>query len=253
MNNSSDFISSLIHTTTHHCDNPQFWLLVDPDRIAIDTLPEIASKAEAAAVDAILVGSSILVQTSLRDTVSALKSECELPVIIFPGGNGQLASNADALLFLTFLSSRNPRWLVDEQVLAASTVKRMKLPTIPTGYLLIESGTMTSVGFFSGSPPLPRDKSEITVAHALAAQFMGMHAVFLEAGSGAQNPVPMKTIEAVAKELDIAIIVGGGIRSIADAEERARIADVIVVGNFFESPGKVGMLQNFTDAVHGAR
>lgn len=253
MNESGAFISDLSMPFRWHRSSAQFWLLVDPDRTSLSNLGAIGEEAQKAGADALLVGSSLLVQSPLADAISALKSSCDLPAIIFPGGHGQLAKNADALLFLTFLSSRNPRWLVDEQVLAAPTVRQMKIPVIPTGYLLIESGSLTSVGYFSGTPPLPRAKPDIAMAHALAAQFMGMHAVFLEAGSGADLPVPTEMVQFVAENIDIPILVGGGIRSPEDAARRAKFADVVVVGNLFEKSDKLPMLKDFADAVHDAR
>lgn len=246
------FIADILQPFSAHSKKSQLWLLIDPDRVSDDELRELAESAQRYNVDAILVGSSILVQKSLHSAISVLKSNCALPIIIFPGGREQIAQNADAILFLTFLSSRNPRWLIDEQVLAASSIAKMKTPVIPTGYLLIESGSSTSVGFFSSTPPLPRNKPDIAVAHALAAQYMGMHTVFLEAGSGAKFPVPIEIVEEVANASDIPVIVGGGIRSPKEAAERAKFADAIVIGNFFEKIENLSMLRDFIDAVHSA-
>ncbi len=257
MKGCSDLISKLCQTFSirDEIKEPQFWLLVDPDRSSVDSLPAIGEHAQEAGVDAILIGSSIILNAAVQmeQSISRLKSSCDLPVVIFPGGRSQLSKNADAMLFLSFLSSRNPRWLIDEQVLAAPVVKRMAVPTIPTGYLLVESGALTSVGYFSVTPPLPRKKPDIAVAHALAAQLLGMHAVFLEAGSGAEMPVPVEMVRAVSENVNIAVIVGGGIRSPEEAAERARFADVIVVGNFFEELEKMKLLRRFADAVHTAR
>ncbi len=250
MNIDNKFISALSQPFIAHSENSQLWLLVDPDRVSDDELRKLAESAQKYNVDALLVGSSILVQKSLKSAISILKSNCALPVLIFPGGREQIAQNADAILFLTFLSSRNPRWLIDEQVLASTAISTMKIPVIPTGYLLIESGSLTSVGFFSTSPPLPSSKPDIAVAHALAAQNMGMHTVFLEAGSGAKYPVPVEIIEQVSNAIDIPVIVGGGIRSPKEAEERAKFADAIVIGNFFENIEKLPMLKDFADAIH---
>ncbi len=231
--------------------SPQFWLLIDPDRV--ESAGEIAEIAEQSGVDIILVGSSLLVERPVEEVIDQVRNASKLPVIIFPGGGGQVSSKADAILFLVFLSSRNPRWLVEEQVLAAHKVKRAKLAVIPTAYLLIESGTRTSVEFFSNSLPIPRNKPDIAVAHALAGQFMGMNAVFLEAGSGAAEPVPPEMVKSVADSTDLFLIVGGGIRTPEQAEERARWADAVVVGNFFEGEGNLARLREFVEAVHSAR
>ncbi len=250
-----DFIRELSQGFRLKRSTPQFWLLVDPDKIGEgESLELTVTSAERLGVDAILVGSSIIVRSELEEVVHRLKECCSLPVVIFPGDRNQLSAAADAVLFLTMLSSRNPRWLVDEQVLAAPKVKALGLATIPVGYLLIDSGGGTAVEFFSVTPPLPRTKPDIAVAHALAAQYMGMHAVFLEAGSGADEPVPDEIVRAVAESVDIAVIVGGGIKTPQQAARKAKFADVVVVGNFFETnPQKLSLLSQFAEAVHGAR
>ncbi|MCD6594112.1 geranylgeranylglyceryl/heptaprenylglyceryl phosphate synthase [bacterium] len=229
----------------------QFWLLLDPDRI--ENIENVVENAEKFGVDAILVGSSILIKNPVEKIVSAIKSISNIPVIIFPGGCNQLSADADAILLLSFLSSRNPRWLIEEHILAANRIADMDIPVIPTGYLHIESGAMTSVGFFAGSPPLPRNKPDITVAYSLAAKYLGMHAVFLEAGSGAQYPVPVDMIAEVASATKLFIIVGGGIRTSEKAAERAKFADAVVIGNFFENTNKLDEMKNFADAIHNAR
>jgi len=227
---------------------PQFWLLLDPDNT--QNTAELAHHAEENLVDAILVGSSILVESPIEETIEAVKSSSNLPVLIFPGGREQLSASADALLFLNFLSSRNTRWLVEEQVIASPMIKKLDIPVIPTGYLLVESGSLTSVGFFAGTPPIPRNKPDIAVAHALAAQYMGMRAVFLEAGSGAQNPVPNQMLEAVREKLDIFLIAGGGLRTPEQAAQSAKFADAVVIGNHFEVKDNWDEIAAFADAIH---
>ncbi|RKZ27491.1 geranylgeranylglyceryl/heptaprenylglyceryl phosphate synthase [bacterium] len=246
-----DFIEKLSVKFEWHRKKSMFWLLIDPDRI--ENLNRVVENAEKSGVDAILVGSSILVKNPVEQIVSKIKNISNIPVIIFPGGCNQLSSDADAILLLSFLSSRNPRWLIEEHILAAHIIKRMNVPVIPTGYLHIESGAMTSVGFFAGSPPLPRNKPDITVAYSLAAQFLGMHSIFLEAGSGAQFPVPVDIVAEVAKATRLFVMVGGGIRNIEQAAERAKFADAVVIGNFFENKNRLDDMKIFADAIHNAR
>ncbi len=252
-NNDNKLISRLVSTFGYKRFAPQFWLLVDPDKIKESSLHLLSETAQSLGVDAILVGSSILLRSPVEDVIRIFKANSEIPIILFPGGKTQLCSLSDAMLFLTFLSSRNPRWLIEEQVLAASDVKSLGIPTIPTGYLLFESGITTSVGFFSTTPPLPRDKPELAVAHGLAAQFMGMRALYLDAGSGAKKAVPLKIIKSVRENVDLTLIVGGGIRSPELSANYAKYADVVVVGNYFEEEGKLDKLSEFAERVHSAR
>jgi len=252
-----NYKNALIEKLTTRFDylplEPQFWLLVDPDKKSEGELADMALMAEKAGVDAFLVGSSILIRENIDFAVKVLKDNSTLPVIIFPGNSEQVSHYADALLFLTLLSSRNVRWLVEEQVFAAPKVKKAGIPVIPTGYILVDSGNLTSVGFFSSTPPIPSDKPDIAVAHALAAQYMGMHAVFLEAGSGAKNAVPIDILKEVRDSISIPIIVGGGVKEPSQAYERAKFADVVVVGTAFEEKGGEELLGAFARAIHNAR
>jgi phosphoglycerol geranylgeranyltransferase len=249
----NNLLNNLLEKRSAEKHSPQLWILVDPDKSDRTKLQTVAIAAQSAGVDCFLVGSSLLVNSNIDETVAVLKANCEIPVLLFPGARTQLAKNADGILFLTLLSSRNPRWLIDEQVLAAPQVYRSCIPTIPVGYLLIESGEQTSVGFFSSTPPIPRAKADIAIAHSLAAQYMGMRAVYLEAGSGAKSPVPVEMLRAVAAKIDVPLIVGGGIRTLEDAVERAKYADAIVIGNHFENSDNITEIGNFAKAVHSCK
>jgi phosphoglycerol geranylgeranyltransferase len=183
--------------------------------------------------------------------VEAIKSCTDRPVILFPGSSYQLSPVADAVLFLTLVSSRNPEYLISEQVKAAPQIKKAGLEAIPTGYILIESGRSTSVGFISNSQPIPMDKLDIAKAHALAAQYMGMRLIYLEAGSGAMYSVPEDLIREVDNYTDIPIIVGGGISTPKDARNKVIAgANHIVIGNHFEQGNDTEALQDFADAIH---
>lgn len=226
-----------------------YLVLIDPDKLDRSQLIRLAERCGEEGVDALLVGTSFLMNELLDEVVKAIKSACDLPVILFPGSSHHLSRYADAILFLSLISGRNPEFLIGEHVKAAPFIKRFGIEAIPTGYMLIESGSYTSVEFMSGTRPLPRDKYDIACAHAIAAELLGMKCVYLEAGSGAKLPVPNGMISAVRSQVGIPIIVGGGIRSPDVAREKVEAgADFIVTGNVLEEDPK--LLSEFVSAVH---
>ena len=179
--------------------------LIDPDRTTPDQAVKTAEACAKAGVDAFLVGTSVLVTDGLDDIIKAIKSATDLPVILFPGGAGHLSREADALLFLSLVSGRNPTYLIEEHVKASPFIKIFGLEPISTGYMLIESGSSTSVLYMSNTKPIPRDKPEIAQAHALAAQYIGMKLIYLEAGSGADRAVPVEMVKSVADYVETPI------------------------------------------------
>ena len=185
---------------------------------------------------------------ALRD----VKAQVKTPVILFPANAYQVCPHADAILFLSLLSGRNPQYLVGEQVNGAPLVKAFGLEPIPTGYLLIESGKPTSVAYMSGTQPIPADKPDIAKAHALAAEYFGMKFVYLEAGSGATSAVPDTLIRAVRDYVSVPLIVGGGIQSPEVARQKvAAGASAVVVGQALEESAAPKVLREFADAIHG--
>ncbi|MDE0186172.1 MAG: geranylgeranylglyceryl/heptaprenylglyceryl phosphate synthase [Candidatus Poribacteria bacterium] len=226
-------------------------VLLDPDRHSIADCMHVAHQAEEAGVDALLLGSSLLTN-DLNPFAKALKDETSLPVIVFPGDSMHLSQHADAILYLSLISGRNANFLIGEQVKAAPLIHRCGIEAISTGYMLIDGGTATSVEVMSGTAPLPRDKLDIAWAHALAAEYLGMKFIYLEAGSGAKIPVPEELIGAVRKHVTIPIIVGGGITTpeLAVAKVNAG-ADFIVTGNVIEQQNSFSLMNRFADAVHG--
>ena len=226
-------------------------MLLDPDRHSIADCMHVAHQAEEAGVDALLLGSSLLTN-DLNPFAKALKDETSLPVIVFPGDSMHLSQHADAILYLSLISGRNANFLIGEQVKAAPLIHRCGIEAISTGYMLIDGGTATSVEVMSGTAPLPRDKLDIAWAHALAAEYLGMKFIYLEAGSGAKIPVPEELIGAVRKHVTIPIIVGGGITTpeLAVAKVNAG-ADFIVTGNVIEQQNSFSLMNRFADAVHG--
>jgi len=227
-----------------------YWVLLDPDDFAPKQAAGIAKQAQAAGVDALLIGGSLINTSHFDAFVQAIKNAVTIPVILFPGDSTQLSRHADAVLFLSLISGRNPVNLIGEHVKAAPLIKESGIETISTGYMLVESGAVTSVEFMSNTRPLPRNKPMIAAAHALAAQYMGMSMVYLEAGSGAPNPVPDAMIQKVRSCIDIPLIVGGGIRDAATATAKVSSgADIIVTGNLLRGKDGVSLMKDIAAAV----
>ena len=165
-------------------------VLLDPDKKNHGIIETMVDQANDSDVDILLVGGSLMMDGKSHDRVKDIKEQSKIPVVFFPGSANQLNSYYDAVLFLSVLSGRNPHYLIGEQVISAPIIKDLGLETIPTGYLLLDGGAHSTVEFMSGSNPIPMDRPDITVAHALAAEYMGMKFVYLEAGSGAERSVP---------------------------------------------------------------
>lgn len=228
-----------------------FLLLLDPDRVPCERLTAVAEAAGIYGVDAILAGGSMMTCEDFDVRMERIRRAASVPVILFPGNAHQITPNADAVLFLSLISGRNPNYLIEEQVRGAPMVKSYGLEAIPTGYMLIESGAVTSVQYVSGTVPIPRGKTDIAMAHALAAQYMGMKLVYLEAGSGADYPVPEEMVGAVAEYCRLPVIVGGGIRHPQEARARVKAgAAFIVVGTRLEYEKNFQHIADMADAIH---
>ncbi|HNZ85848.1 MAG TPA: geranylgeranylglyceryl/heptaprenylglyceryl phosphate synthase [Paludibacteraceae bacterium] len=211
----------------------QLALLVDPDKYSQESLALFVELAKETLPDCIMVGGS-LVAGSVEQVVQYIKSHTNIPVVLFPG-NSQLCNEADALLLLSLLSGRNADFLIGQHVVAAKAIRDSGIESISTGYILIDGGCSTSVEYMSNTKPIPRDKVEIIVATAIAGELIGNRLVYLEAGSGAINPVSKEAIQAVRQAISLPIIVGGGIRTVEQAKDAYLAgADMIVVGNALE-------------------
>lgn len=245
-----DIIEGVYQSRTKH-----FWMLLDPERESLSELTEAAEIAVENGVDGILVGSSSYEQDGFSAAVHAVKKGIGnyKPVLIFPGGHKQVSTHADAILFLSLLSGRNSQYLIGEQLLAVPHVHRIKLETIPTGYLLIESGSETSVQQITQTAPLPRDRADLIATYALTGQYMGKRVIYLEAGSGAMLPVPAHAIEQTRMTIEVPLIVGGGIRT-SDQANAAAIAgaDFVVIGTALEHARDHVRVAELADAVHSA-
>jgi phosphoglycerol geranylgeranyltransferase len=235
----------------HQNNSSLLAVLLDPDRengIEKRVAAIVKSKA-----DIILVGSSLLLNDSFDSYCQTIKTLAPgIPLLIFPGTTMQLSRHADALMFLSLLSGRNADLIIGQQVHAAPLIHKMQLPVISTAYMLIESGKLTSAQFMSNTMPLPRNKPDIAIAHALAAKYMGFQMIYLEGGSGAENAVPVDIVSGVARATHLPLFTGGGIRT---PETAANIASggatVIVIGTAFEHNNGSGFLQEMVAAVHG--
>ncbi len=228
-----------------------YLILLDPDKLNSDKFEMFIKKCNDAGVDGFLIGGSLMLNGDFDGFIKKIKQSTKLPAIIFPGAINQVTPFADAILFLSVVSGRNPEHLIGKHVLAAPLVKRADLEPISTAYILIESGTATTAQYMSGSSPVPRNKPEIAAATALASEYIGMKLIYLEAGSGAQQTVPNEMVKAVSSICSVPVIVGGGIKSSKIAREKVdNGAKIIVTGNFFENEGNWGMIKEFADAVH---
>jgi phosphoglycerol geranylgeranyltransferase len=206
-------------------------LLLDPDKAKGDSLHNILQKAEESKTDFILTGGS-LTFNSIENLIDAVRKQCSIPVILFPGNLLQLTHKADAILLLSLISGRNPDLLIGNHVIAAPYLKDIKEKLISVGYILISCGAKTSVEYMSQTEAIPCNKPELTVATALAGEMLGLKMIYLEAGSGAINPVPPPTIKAVRENISIPIAVGGGIKNKKEIREIFNAgANIIILGN----------------------
>lgn len=228
-----------------------YFVLLDPDKSNRDQLPSFTREATEAGVDGFLVGGSLMSTNEFESHLTTIKENTSVPVIIFPGGIMQVSSVADAILFLVLISGRNPEHLIGSQVIAAPIIRRSGLEPISTGYMLIEAGNTTSAEFMSNTKPIPRDKADIAVAHALAAEIIGMRCVYLDAGSGANASVPEEMIRAIASKCSLPLIVGGGIRTPEEARRKVEAgASFVVTGTVTEHNNHRSFIKEFAEAVH---
>ncbi len=223
--------------------------LLDPDKQSADDAGRLAASAATSGSDAIMIGGSTgVTQDQVDATVLAIKSAVSIPTILFPASAANLSRHADALYFMSLLNSRDPRLIVGEQRRAAPLVKKWGLETIPMAYLVVEPGMRA--GEVGRAEPIPRSQPQAAVEYALAAQMLGMRLVYLEAGSGAPEPVPGPMIRAVRQVLDIPLIVGGGIRTPEAAASVARAgADIVVTGTVVEREQDGEALRRIIEAV----
>lgn len=207
-------------------------VLFDPDDTDERSLIQSLNVCLENKVDYLFVGGSLVTSNNLHEVVSMIKSYTDIPCVLFPGNAIQIDTAADGILFLSLISGRNPELLIGQHVVAAPVVKRSNLEVIPTGYMLVNSGKPTSASYISNSQPLPNDKPSLAASTALAGEMLGLKTIYMDAGSGADEPISPKIIKAVKHNVSIPVIVGGGLNSAAKAKRALDAgADVIVIGN----------------------
>lgn len=211
-------------------------ILVDPDKIVWGNLDNLISKINQSPATHIFIGGSQVENNILDALIIEIKKSSTLPIVLFPGNPSQISDKADAILFLSLISGRNPDFLIEHQVKAAPVLKKTQLEIISTGYILIESGTETAVERVSKTKPLDRNNLDVALATAQAGEMLGNKLLYLEAGSGAKQAVPLEIIRLISKNIEIPLIVGGGIidlQGIQNAYDSG--ADLVVIGTAFEN------------------
>lgn len=211
-------------------------ILLDPDKLTVENLSNLIQKINQSPATHIFVGGSSFHGAHLDALVLELKLKTQLPTVLFPGNPSQISDKADGILFLTLLSGRNPDYLIEHQVNAVPMLNKTNLEVISTGYILIESGSETAVERVSQTKPLDRNNSEYVLQTAQAGVFIGNKLIYLEAGSGAKLSVPTEMIRLVSQNINVPLIVGGGIRTKAAIEGAYQAgADMVVIGTAFEN------------------
>ncbi len=226
----------------------QFAILVDPDKINNDQIERLCNAATESGVDYIFVGGSLITNNSLSNCVRRIRYACQLPVVLFPGNGTQVDEQADAILFLSLISGRNADLLIGKHVDSAPLIREKQLEAISTGYMLIESGNITTALYMSNTSPIPADKPDIAACTAMAGEMLGLKMIFMDGGSGAKNPISEDMIRIVRKSIQVPLIVGGGIRTPEKAAANCKAgADMIVIGNSLEKDP--GLLKDMADAI----
>ena len=228
-----------------------FAVLLDPDSHTPASFLDSAARAVEGGADLFLVGGSFMGTPLYAQMVRELGEKFPIPVVLFPGGGSHVVPGAQAILFTSLVSGRNPQYLIEEQIKGSVVVAASKMEPIPTAYILVDGGRTTSVEFISNTRPIPADKPKLTLVHALAASMMGMRWTYLEAGSGAPNPVGIEHVKAVAGHVPTNLIVGGGLVRPEMARERVEAgASMIVTGNIWEKVRDLALVKEFASAVH---
>ena len=213
----------------------KFAVLIDPDNSSFSLIDEIIRLSVHSSVDYFFIGGSLIINDLLPAVVNKIREACNIPAILFPGNNLQLNEQANGILLLSMISGRNPDLLIGRHVISAPYLKASKLEILPTGYMLVDGGRMTTVAYMSNTIPIPADKVKIAVSTAIAGEMLGLKLIYMDAGSGALNPVPAEMISAVRAQTEVPLIIGGGITSEETAVTAYQAgADVIVVGNAIE-------------------
>ena len=210
-------------------------VLIDPDKFLHENTNRFVQNINKSIATHIFVGGSTVEETATESLVIEIKKYTHLPIVLFPGDVTQITDKADAILFLSLLSGRNADYLIGKHVEAVSKLRKTSLEVISTGYILVENGKVTAIEKVTATKPMPRENIENIKDTAKAGQLLGAKLIYLEAGSGAINPLTEDIISQVKKDLDIPLIVGGGIRNKSDLHKAYHAgADLVVIGTAFE-------------------
>jgi phosphoglycerol geranylgeranyltransferase len=226
-----------------------FSVLIDPDKVNAQSIDQLVSLSIDAQVDYFFVGGSLVISNHLDACIQQIKANCDIPVILFPGSPSQVSRYADALLYLSLISGRNPELLIGQHVVSAPFVRKSGLEIMPTGYMVIDGGAPTTVSYISNATPIPADKNEIAMCTAMAGEMLGMKLIYMDAGSGAKRAITESMIEKVATHIEAPLIVGGGIIEPEKAYNNCKAgADIIVVGNAIEKDAS--LIKEMAAAIH---
>ncbi len=228
-----------------------FAVLIDPDKVDANSIDEVISLSVDAKVDYFFVGGSLVISSHLDECIQQIKAACNIPVVLFPGSPSQVSKYADALLYLSLISGRNPELLIGQHVVSAPFVKKSGLEIMPTGYMVVDGGAPTTVSYISNAAPLPADKTDIAMCTAMAGEMLGMKLIYMDAGSGAKHPISEKMIQCVSSHIELPLIVGGGIINPEKALLNCKAgADIIVVGNAIEKDAH--LIKAMAAAIHNS-
>lgn len=226
-----------------------FAILIDPDKITNASLIPLIGLAIEAKADYFLVGGSLVVSDNLDACILAIKENCSIPIMLFPGSPSQISKHADALLYLSLISGRNADLLIGQHVISAPFVKKSGLEIISTGYMVIDGGAPTTVSYISNATPIPADKADIALCTAMAGEMLGKKIIYMDAGSGAKKPISEEMIALVSANIEVPLVIGGGIRNAEKAYLNCKAgADVIVVGNAIEK--EPTLIKEMAAAIH---
>jgi phosphoglycerol geranylgeranyltransferase len=243
--------SAIYHSLTERKQQGKksFAVLIDPDKVNKTILDELIGLAHTAQVDYFFVGGSLVISNHLDECLQHIRQHSSIPLILFPGSPAQVSRHADALLYLSLISGRNPELLIGQHVVSAPFVKQSGLEIMPTGYIVVDGGAPTTVSYISNASPVPADKNEIAMCTAMAGEMLGMKLIYMDAGSGARRAISEEMINVVARQIEVPLIIGGGITTPEKAYLNCKAgADVIVVGNAIEKDP--GLIQEMSAAIH---
>lgn len=234
----------------HRAGKKSIAVLIDPDKVDdLPTLRQLIHLANENCIDFFFVGGSLITTLNLSEVIKTIKENVSIPVVLFPGSSLQIDPGADAILFLSLISGRNPDLLIGQHVHAAPILRNNRIEVLPTGYLLINSGRISSVAYISNTTPIPDDKYSLAACTALAGEMLGLRLIYLDAGSGADREISPKMISSVRKTISVPLIVGGGINTPEKASAALEAgADMIVIGNALEK--EPGLITEISEQVY---